>query len=124
MKTIGIVLVALLAAATASAVATITSTLIWTSSAARAGRRSTLPSTEGRSMTRFWPSLQPASRRPWRNASKLPDSGERYPIRATRLGGCAGALATPPAIHRASTTAAPGPPPLTHPPPPPPPPHP
>ena len=48
---------------------TMTSTLRRTSSAASAGRRSSFPSAYRYSMTMFFPSTYPSSRRPWRNAS-------------------------------------------------------
>src|SRR6516165_1655013 len=68
MKTIGIALVASLAASAGwVGLATIRSTGRPTSSAARRGSGSALPSEKRHSMARFCPSTQPRSRRPWRN---------------------------------------------------------
>ena len=65
-----------------------TSTLRLTSSAASAGIRSDFPSPERHSMTMFFPSTYPSSRRPCLKASTRVelDEGEeiaRYPIRGT-----------------------------------------
>ncbi len=65
---------------------TMMSTLRRTSSAASAGRRSSFPSAYRYSMTMFFPSTYPSSRRPWRKASTRAGlmEGEvafRYPIR-------------------------------------------
>ena len=68
--TMGIVEVASLAARVAvGPPVTMMSTLRRTSSAASAGRRSSFPSAYRHSMTMFFPSTYPSSRRPCRNAS-------------------------------------------------------
>ena len=94
--TMGIVLVASLAARVAPPPppVTMTSTFNRTNSAERAERRSSFPSACRYSMTMFFPSTYPSSRRPWRNASiraalvegKAPS---RYPIREIFVGSCA-----------------------------------
>ena len=76
---------------------TMMSTLRRTSSAARPGNRSALPSEDRHSMTMFFPSRSPSSRRPCRNASVRPAIAERevalrisYPgnfLRLLRVGG-------------------------------------
>src|SRR4030095_5756453 len=71
-----------------------TSTLRFTSSTASAGRRSDFPSACRRSMTMFFPSTYPSSRRPCRNASMRGAIAEgeevmRNPIRGTFSGCCA-----------------------------------
>ena len=73
---------------------TITSTLRRTSSAARSGSRSNFPSAHRHSMTMFFPSTYPSSRRPCRNASMRAASTEgdvaaRNPIRQTFFACCA-----------------------------------
>src|SRR5262249_10900565 len=91
----GIVAVACLAGRVAGGpTVTITSTLTYTSSAASAGRRSAFPSADRHSMTMFFPSTYPRSRRPWRNASVRAErvegeTGIRNPIRGTFLACCA-----------------------------------
>ena len=95
--TMGIVEVASLAARVAAGPAvTMMSTLRRTSSAASAGRRSSLPSADRLSMTMFFPSTYPSSRRPWRNASVRAvlaegEPGLRRPIRGIFVGCCASA---------------------------------
>ncbi len=95
--TMGIVEVASLAARVAVGPAvTMTSTLRRTSSAASAGRRSSFPSADRHSMTMFFPSTYPSSRRPCRNASMRAELAEReapvrYPIRGIFAGCCASA---------------------------------
>src|SRR5215813_2439549 len=112
--TMGIVLVASLAARVAPPPppVTITSTFNRTNSAARAERRSSSPSACRYSMTMFFPSTYPSSRRPSWNASVRGASAEgkpplRYPIRGIFVGCCASAgeqkakskaLSTTPAI--------------------------
>src|SRR5215471_10786372 len=112
--TMGIVLVASLAARVAPPPppVTITSTFNRTNSAARADRRSSFPSACRYSMTMFFPSTYPSSRRPSWNASVRGASAEgkpplRYPIRGIFVGCCASAgeqkakskaLSTTPAI--------------------------
>ena len=87
--TMGTVVVASLAArVTVGPVVTIKSTLRRTSSAASAARRSNFPSAYRYSMTMFFPSTYPSSRRPWRKASMRVgetegEVGLRYPIRGT-----------------------------------------
>ena len=49
--------------------AAITSTRALTSSVARAGSLSILPSASRASIARFWPSMYPSSRRPWNKGS-------------------------------------------------------
>jgi hypothetical protein len=93
--TMGIVVVACWAARAAGVVeAKITSTLRRTSSAASSGSRSYFPSADRTSMARFWPSTQPRSRSPCRNAAKrgVSRAGDRYPTRGTFDGGCAVAV--------------------------------
>src|SRR5262249_15111223 len=93
--TMGIVVVASLAARVANVpVVTTTSTLRRTSSAASAGRRSFFPSAYRGSMRMFFPSTYPSSRRPCRNASMRAGVEEgkaetRYPILGTFIGCCA-----------------------------------
>ena len=75
---------------------TITSTLRRTSSAASAGTRSSFPSAYRCSMTMFFPSTYPSSRRPCRNASMRAalaegEAGVRNPIRGTFFDCCASA---------------------------------
>src|SRR4029077_19224671 len=75
----------------------IRSTLRRTSSAASAERRSRLPSADRQSMTMFFRSTYPSSRRPWRNASMRAVLTERetvvrYAIRGILLGCCASAM--------------------------------
>ena len=95
--TMGMVLVASLAARTTGVppIATMRSTWSWTSSAARAGRRSRSPSAERDSNVMFCPSTQPSSRSPCRNGSKLDSrstgSSSRYPMRKIFVDGCAAA---------------------------------
>ena len=60
---------------------TMTSTLRRTSSAASAGRRSSFPSADRHSMTMFFPSTYPSSRRPCRNASVRAGEVEREAAR-------------------------------------------
>ena len=97
IKTMGIDLVAFLAATTAFVVTpTSTSTLRPTSSAAKPGSRSKLPSACRYSMAMFCPSTWPSSRSPFRNASNLGSSAEeelavRYPIRCIFFACCASA---------------------------------
>ena len=75
--TMGIVAVASLAGRVAAGPPeTITSTLRRTSSAASAGTRSSFPSAYRDSMTMFFPSTYPSSRRPWRNASMRSETAE------------------------------------------------
>ena len=70
--TIGIVAVALRAASRDGwPAARMTSTLRRTRSAAIAASRSGWPSAKRRSMTMFWPSTKPASRRPWRKPASF-----------------------------------------------------
>ena len=71
--TMGIVLVAFLAALTTLLVAvTMRSTFRRTSSSARAGRRSILYAAQRNSMLMFRPSIHPRSRRACRKASSVP----------------------------------------------------
>src|SRR4030095_7735747 len=98
--TMGIVTVASLAARAAGGPAeTMTSTLRRTSSAASAGRRSSFPSAYRHSMTMFFPSTSPSSRRPSRNASNRTelfawDTAARKPILGIFGGCCASAIET------------------------------
>ena len=78
MATIGIVLVAFLAAIAPGVLpVTITSTLRPITSAISAGSRSRWPSAQRRSMMRFWPSTQPSSRRRSQNALTARRGGGR-----------------------------------------------
>ncbi len=93
--TMEIVTVACLAARVAAGpLVTMTSTLRRTSSAARPRSRSALPSANRHSITMFFPSTYPSSRRPCRNASIRTaivegESLLRYPTRGTFTGCCA-----------------------------------
>src|SRR5206468_798424 len=97
VMTMGIVAVASLAARVGDGPEmTITSNLRRTSSAASAGRRSGFPSAYRYSMTMFFPSTYPRSRRPWRNASRRVGTLEgkvvlKNPIREIFGGCCASA---------------------------------
>jgi hypothetical protein len=105
VMTIGIVEVAPLAGWVAvGPLVTMTSTLSRTNSVASAGSRSSFPSACRRSMTMFFPSTYPSSRRPCRNASMRGaiTEGEdvmRNPIRGIVVGCCA--MATAPHIANA-----------------------
>ena len=86
------------------ALETIMSTLRRTSSAARAGSRSVLPSQNRHSMMMFFPSTYPSSRKRRRNASMRAavTEGEatlRCPIRGTFFGCCASGQPHPPREH-------------------------
>jgi hypothetical protein len=98
VMTMAIVTVASLAERVAPEPAvTMTSTLRRTNWAARSLTRSGFPSPYRHSMTMFFPSSYPSSRRPYRNASarifgKLPRGlSLRYPIRGTLADCCASA---------------------------------
>ena len=71
LNTMGIVAVAALAANATGLppVAAMTATCRRTNSAASAGSRSYCPSAQRCSIARFWPSIKPASLKPWRNAA-------------------------------------------------------
>ena len=84
-KTIGIVVVAFCAAIIMGVPAgTITSTFIFTNSAARVGRRSYMPSAKRHSITKFLPSTYPSSRIPFENAPKMSESREAGRLRPDR----------------------------------------
>ena len=107
--TMGIVLVAFLAAQTCETPppTTIISTLRRTRSAASSGYRSGFPSAYRYSVAIFCPSMWPRSRRACRIASARADSvagsvGDRYPSRTTFFGCCPWAIA-PPASSVAAT---------------------
>src|SRR5262245_15677653 len=95
VMTIGIVVVAFLAASAAGLLpAKITSTFRRTNSDAKLGNRSTLPSAQRSSTWRFCPSTQPRSRMPFQKASRLcrPPSRvaiPRIPTRGPFASGCA-----------------------------------
>ena len=105
VMTIGIVEVAPLAGPVAvGPLVTMASTLSRTSSAASAGSRSSFPSACRRSMTIFFPSTYPSSRRPCWNASMrgaitAAEEVMRKPIRGIFVGCCA--VATAPHIANA-----------------------
>src|SRR5713226_16007 len=98
-NTIGMVLVAFFAAKAAGVLQAekMTSTLSRTRSAARAGRPSYFPSAHRYSVVKFWPSIQPNSRRPTLKASndgegpEGAEKGDRMPIRQTFPADCASA---------------------------------
>src|SRR2546421_7703736 len=109
IMTIGMVLVASLAARTALAPPPTTSisTLRRTSSAASSGSRSTFPSAKRYSRAILWPSTYPRSRSPWRKASKLrvrsgSDMGSSTPMRGTFVGCCASVASDATRMARAS----------------------
>src|SRR5262245_48729374 len=97
VMTIGIVAVAFLAGPVApKPPVTMISTLRRTSSAASAGRLSSFPSADRRSMTMVFPSTYPRSRSPCWNASMRAEKAEkelaaRYPIRGMFFACCASA---------------------------------
>src|SRR5215510_414291 len=69
-----------------------TSTLSPINSAVSSGSRSNLPSADLYSITMFFPSTYPRSRRPCQNASRksgFVEPDDRYPIRGTFFGCCA-----------------------------------
>ena len=121
--TMGIVLVASLAAQVATeAPVTMISTLSWMSSATSTERRSTLPSANRNSITMFCPSTQPCSRKTCRNSTTRRCAisallSERNPIRNTFPACCAmaasgmvrSAPATAPTKVRRSVTESPRP---------------
>src|SRR5215470_5309020 len=92
-KTIGVVVVAALAAsAEGVVVATMTATWRRTRSAVKAGSRSFRPSAQRYSIVTFWPSVKPATFRPRRNARNRSAyrSGVSLPTKPTTgVAGCA-----------------------------------